>query len=95
MGGATWKKVGPKAIHIMVDWPGYHLDGEVLEAKRAVLTVGKSVKYDIGVFLVLDPDTGEEFGIPIERGTVMSDRPIIDMRGRLKCKSITSLPSTV
>ncbi len=79
-----WKIISPKAVEVLIDWPGYHLDGEVLQAQRAVLTVGRSVKYDIPVFLAYDPDTGEKFGIPIERVVVMKDRPIIDLRKRLR-----------
>lgn len=78
-----WKCISPTRGEVLVDWPGYHLDGEVLPAQRAVLTVGRSVKYDIPVFLVLDPDTGEKFGVPIQHCVVMRDRPIIDLTGRL------------
>ncbi len=78
-----WKCISPEKVEVLIDWPGYHLDGEVLRAQRAVLTVGRSVKYDIPVFLTHDPDTGERFGVPIERAVVMKDRPIINLRGRL------------
>ncbi len=80
---ATWRIVHPEKVEVQIDWPGYHLHGEVLQAQRAVLTVGRSVKYDIPVFLVYDPDTGEKFGIPIQHCVVMKDPPIIDLKGRL------------
>ena len=80
----TWKNISLKKVEVLIDWPGYHLNGEVLAAQRAVLTVGRSVKYDIPVFLVYDPDTGEKFGIPIQYCVVMKDPPIINLRKRLR-----------
>ena len=83
-------------MFVKVDYPGYWLDGEILEARRARLHVGKrhnshapaqrgtaSYGVNIEVYLVKDPDTGEEFGIPINRAVVLKDPPVIDLRGRL------------
>lgn len=83
-------------MFVKVDYPGYWLDGEILEARRANLYVGKrrfshapaqrgtaSYGATLNCFLVKDPDTGEEFGIPINRASVMKNPPVIDLRGRL------------
>ncbi len=83
-------------MFVKVDYPGYFLDGEILEGRRAKLHVGKrresgppaqhgnaSYGTDIEVYLVKDPDTGEEFGIPINRAVALKDPPVIDLRGRL------------
>ncbi|MEE8607192.1 MAG: hypothetical protein V3S55_06295 [Nitrospiraceae bacterium] len=83
-------------MFIKVDYPGYFLDGEILEGRRAKLHVGKrrgsgppgqrgnaSYGADIDCYLVKDPDTGESFGIPTNRAVVMKDPPVIDLRGRL------------
>lgn len=79
----AWKNISLKKVEVQIDFPGHHLNGEVLTAQRAVLTVGRSVKYDIPVFLIYDPDTGEKFGVPTHQCVVMKDRPIIDLTGRL------------
>jgi len=71
----------PKPLTVQVDFPGYHLHGEVLEARRTFLHTKSNIALD--VYLVKDPDTGEEFGIPINRAVLMKDPPVIDLRGRL------------
>lgn len=82
-------------MHIKVDYPGYWCDGEVLEGRKAKLHVGKrkgSISPEKGnrpageyidCYLVKDPNTGEEFGIPTNKAVVMKDPPVIDLRGRL------------
>ncbi len=87
-------------MFVKVDYPGYWLDGEILEGRRAKLHVGKrqgshppaqrgnaSYGTDIEVYLVKDPDTGEEFGIPINKAFVLRDPPVIDLRGRLHAET--------
>ena len=82
-------------MFIKVDYPGYFLDGEVLEGWLAKLHAGKrkwsgppekgngpAGEY-IDCYLVKDPDTGEHFGIPTNKAVVMKDPPVIDLRGRL------------
>ena len=80
---------------IQVDYPGYWLDGEILTGYRATLHVGKrkwsrppekgngpAGEY-IDCYLVRDPDTGQKFGIPLNRGIVLTAPPVLDLRGRL------------
>ena len=81
-------------MFVKVDYPGYWLDGEVLEGRLVKLHVGKrngsnpparrgnaSYGTDIECYLVKDPDTGEEFGVPVNRVVVLKDPPVIDLRG--------------
>ncbi len=68
-------------LTIKVDFPGYFLDGEVLEGHRQTLITRSGI--EIPCFMVKDPDTGEYFGIPTNKAYVLRDPPVIDLRGRL------------
>ena len=69
-------------LTIKVDFPGYFLDGEVLEGHRQTLITRSGI--EIPCFMVKDPDTGEHFGIPTNKCYVLKDPPVLDLRGRLR-----------
>ena len=68
-------------MFVKVDYPGYWLDGEILEGRRTFLYTKSNIALD--VYLVKDPDTGEEFGIPVDKVIVLRDAPVINLKGKL------------
>ena len=84
-----------KIVTLLIDYPGYWLDGEILTGYKARLHLGKR-KWskppttgnapsgeEVDCYLVTDPDTGEKFGIPTNRVVVLTEPPVIDLRGQL------------
>lgn len=77
----SWKLYRGRGVKVLIDWKGYHLHGEVLEAQRALLGSGTLT---LRMYLVHDPMTGETVGIDPSRCVVMAEPPVINLKGRLK-----------
>ena len=87
-----------KELTLLIDYPGYWLDGEIVTGYKARLHLGKRkwskppeagnapAGEEIDCYLVADPDTGEKFGIPVNRVVILTEPPVIDLRGQLRGK---------
>ena len=80
-------------MYVKVDYPGWHMDGEVVEGRRQFLYTKSNIALD--VYLVKDPDTGEEFGIPVDKVIVLRDAPVINLKGKLHGKNASKFNQDV
>ena len=78
-------------LTLLVDYPGYWLDGEIVTGRLMVLDVGKrrwslppkTGGEQIECYLVKHSDIESQFGIPTNRVVVVKDPPVLDLRGML------------